>query len=78
VNDPLHNLAEQTAAHARAVADLPLTDPDLEWLDQRIREVEDGPHTYQMGCDADAIARRNEYLRRLRRIRARLTEGELR
>lgn len=75
-NDPLQNLADQTRLHARAAADLPI-DPDLEWVDRQIREVEDQPHNPFMERDPSAMERRNEYLRRLRAIRQRLTQGDL-
>jgi hypothetical protein len=50
-------------------------DEDLAWVDREIRRCEDGPklapHTPEI------MAERNERLERLRKIRARLVEGEI-
>jgi hypothetical protein len=51
-------------------------DEDLAWVDREIRRCEDGPRSIHQ--DTPEMAElRNERLERLRRIRARLVEGEI-
>jgi hypothetical protein len=53
----------------------PPEDEDLAWIDREIARCEDGP---RRASDSPEMMRlRNEQLERLRKIRARLVEGEI-
>lgn len=62
-------------AVAIGISEPPEQDEDLAWVDREIARCEDGP---RRASDSPEIMRlRNEQLERLRKIRARLVEGEI-
>jgi hypothetical protein len=66
---------EQAWAQQRA-REKEQVDEDLAWIDEKIRRAEEGPPN-TAAESPDMLAARWEYVERLKRVRARMVEGEI-